>query len=88
MRRWAATAAHRAVVMTKRLDTGSPWLLHNNPAADTSAPDPVTGNTRNSELLLRDVVQTQHRPRRTTSSQAHHAGPGLTGAFVDGGVSP
>ncbi len=74
-------------IVTKRIDTGSPWVLHNNPrgrhfaAGDTDA-------IGNRELKLRDIV-------RASTAAPHYFDPeriaiakGRIGAFVDGGVSP
>ncbi len=76
------------VVMTKRLDTGSPWLLHNNPRGRYFGPDPDTGEPGNSTLLLRDVVRASTAAPHYFEPELITLGPGLTGAFVDGGVSP
>ena len=68
------------VVMAKRLDTGSPWLLHNNPRGRYFA--------SNGELLLRDVVRASTAAPHYFEPELITLGPGLEGAFVDGGVSP
>ncbi len=72
------------MVMTKRLDTGSPWPIHNHPAGLYAA--------QNRALLLAEVV------RASTAAptyfdpevlQIHSRGGDVVeGAFVDGGVSP
>lgn len=72
------------MVMTKRLDTGSPWPIHNHPAGPFAA--------QNRALLLSEVV------RASTAAptyfdpellQIHsRTGTVVEGAFVDGGVSP
>jgi hypothetical protein len=72
------------MVMTKRLDTGSPWPLHNHPDARYAAQD--------GKLLLTHVV------RASTAAPTYFApeeidissrdGKVVKGAFVDGGVSP
>ncbi|HWP56884.1 MAG TPA: patatin-like phospholipase family protein [Candidatus Acidoferrales bacterium] len=72
------------MIMTKRLDTGSPWPLHNHPDAPYAAQD--------GRLLLPEVVRastaapTYFEPERITLSARD--GKVLSGAFVDGGVSP
>ncbi len=72
------------MVMTKRLDTGSPWPLHNHPRARYSAQD--------GKLLLTQVVRastaapTYFEPEEIRISSPD--GSTTRGAFVDGGVSP
>jgi uncharacterized protein len=72
------------MVMTKRLDTGSPWPLHNHPDARFAAQD--------GKLLLSHVVRastaapTYFEPQ--TINICSRDGKVVTGAFVDGGVSP
>lgn len=72
------------MIMTKRLDTGSPWPLHNNPNAKFWAQD--------GQLLLSQVVRastaapTYFEPERIAISSRD--GSVVDGAFVDGGVSP
>ena len=75
------------MVMTKRLDTGSPWLLHNNPRGKYFG-QRDSGGTPNRDLLLRNIV-------RASTAAPHYFEPELievshdvSGAFVDGGVSP
>lgn len=74
------------VVMTKRLDTGSPWLLHNNPRGKFFGPSP--GNRGNRELLLRDVVRASTAAPHYFEPELIRLSPELSGAFIDGGVSP
>jgi hypothetical protein len=72
------------MIMTKRLDTGSPWPLHNHPAARYAQQD--------GKLLLTEIVRastaapTYFEPERLTISSRD--GSAVMGAFVDGGVSP
>jgi patatin-like phospholipase/acyl hydrolase len=81
------------LIMTKRLDTGSPWPLGNNPAGKyfrAAKDDPWISN---SDYPLWQVV------RASTAAPSYFdpepitiaAAPGKvtqTGTFVDGGVSP
>jgi hypothetical protein len=72
------------MIMTKRLDTGSPWPLHNHPRAAYANQD--------GKLFLTQVV------RASTAAPTYFApeqmrieskdGSFVDGAFVDGGVSP
>ena len=72
------------MIMAKRLDTGSPWPLHNHPDATYAAQD--------GRLLLTQVVRastaapTYFEPERIKISSRD--GKAVDGAFVDGGVSP
>jgi hypothetical protein len=72
------------MIMTKRMDTGSPWPLHNHPDARYAAQD--------GKLLLPQVVRastaapTYFDPERIDISSRD--GVVVEGAFVDGGVSP
>ena len=72
------------MIMTKRLDTGSPWPLHNHPGARYYAQD--------GKLLLTQVVRastaapTYFEPEEIKISSRD--GSVVDGAFVDGGVSP
>lgn len=72
------------MVMTKRLDTGSPWPLHNHPGAAYAAQD--------GRLLLSQVVRastaapTYFEPERLAITSRD--GSVTDGAFIDGGVTP
>jgi predicted acylesterase/phospholipase RssA len=80
------------LIVTKRLDTGSPWPMSNNPRSKYFAPSP-TGRLGNGDFPLWQVV------RASTAAPAYFdpesitiaSGAGLqavNGDFVDGGVSP
>jgi hypothetical protein len=72
------------MIMAKRLDTGSPWPLHNHPNARYGQQD--------GKLLLTQVVRastaapTYFEPQ--TIEISSRDGKVVKGAFVDGGVSP
>ncbi len=72
------------MIMTKRLDTGSPWPLTNCPGARYAAQD--------GALKLTNVVRastaapTYFEPEEIKISS--HDGSVVDGVFVDGGVSP
>ena len=72
------------MIMVKRLDTGSPWPLHNHPNARYAQQD--------GKLLLTQVVRastaapTYFEPQ--TLEISSRDGKVVKGAFVDGGVSP
>jgi predicted acylesterase/phospholipase RssA len=80
------------LVVTKRLDTGSPWPISNNPRGKyfASCPDGVIGN---SDYPLWQVVRASTAapsyfdPEEITiATKTGH--PHTVGCFVDGGVSP
>jgi hypothetical protein len=75
------------MIMTKRLDTGSPWLIHNNPKGRYFDP-PGGKGTPNKDYLLREVVRASTAAPHYFEPETLEVAPGLTGAFVDGGVSP
>jgi len=79
------------LVMTKRLDTGSPWPISNNPQGKyfASRPDGVIGN---GEYPLWQVVRSSTAapvyfdPETITIVEKIDHKP-VTGQFIDGGVS-
>jgi hypothetical protein len=75
------------MVMTKRLDTGSPWILHNNPKGQYFDPQHSSG-TPNKDYLVREVVRASTAAPHYFEPEDMEVAPGVNGAFVDGGVSP
>jgi uncharacterized protein len=85
------------MIMTKRMDTGSPWPLTNHP--DDPYYSPVVGKKRvgNANMLLWQVVRAStaaphyFRPEELEVGQTRDPQTGKTmvevGQFVDGGVS-
>ncbi|MHC2433311.1 patatin-like phospholipase family protein [Bradyrhizobium sp. USDA 4451] len=72
------------MIMTKRLDTGSPWPLHNNPDAAFAKQD---GALRLTQVVRASTAApTYFKPEEITISARD--GHTVNGAFVDGGVSP
>lgn len=76
------------MIMTKRLDTGSPWVLHNNPRGKYFSPRPGRPTIPNRDFLLRQVVRASTAAPHFFEPERLLIAPGLEGAFVDGGVSP
>lgn len=74
------------MVITKRLDTGSPWLLHNNPRGKFHGGQSDDG--ANGELLLRNIVRASTAAPHYFEPELVKVSPGMFGAFVDGGISP
>jgi hypothetical protein len=80
------------LVMTKRIDTGSPWPISNNPGGTyfTARENGVIGN---SDYPLWQVVRASTAapaffdPQQITIARATGA-KAVSGEFVDGGVSP
>ncbi len=80
-------------IMLKRLDTGSPWIVHNNPRGKYFGPRHGGRAIPNSQFPLWQIV-------RSSTAAPHYFDPELfpvakdssgndiNGAFVDGGVSP
>ena len=84
------------MVMTKRMNTGSPWPVTNNPRDPYYAPVPGQRRIGNANLLIWQVVRAStaapHYFRPETVVVGSVVGPdgGVTtdhGEFIDGGVS-
>jgi Patatin-like phospholipase len=72
------------MVMTKRLDTGSPWPLNNGGRGTYAKQD---GALRLAEIVRASTAApTYFSPQRIEISSRD--GPAVSGEFVDGGVSP
>ncbi|WP_050419379.1 patatin-like phospholipase family protein [Bradyrhizobium tropiciagri] len=72
------------MIMTKRLDTGSPWPLHNHPDAPYARQD---GALRLTQVVRASTAApTYFKPEEIKISARD--GHTVSGAFVDGGVSP
>lgn len=81
------------MIMTKRLDTGSPWPLHNCPFGPYFDPLPGAGSAiANKDFLLSSIVRAStaaphfFEPERICVA-GNEKGERIDGAFVDGGVS-
>jgi hypothetical protein len=75
-------------IIAKRLDTGSPWIMHNNPKGKYFAEISGSGSTPNRDFLLRDVVRASAAAPTFFEPELIRVTSDLEGAFVDGGVSP
>ncbi len=76
-----------AVVM-KRLDTGSPWVVFNNPRGKYFEQRPGSNAIPNKDFLVRDVVRASTAAPTYFKPELIEVGSDQKGAFVDGGVSP
>jgi hypothetical protein len=81
------------MIMTKRLDTGSPWPIHNNPKGTFFEATAESQGFPNKKFLLREIVRAStaaphyFEPERLAVASAAGGGQ-VDGAFIDGGVSP
>jgi patatin-like phospholipase/acyl hydrolase len=81
------------MIVTKRLDTGSPWPLHNNPDGKYYNQRPGGTGIPNKNFLLWQIVRastaapTYFEPELIDVASDVDARL-VKGAFVDGGVSP
>ncbi len=77
------------MIMTKRLDSGSPWPLMNNPKGRYFDPKSKKGiAAANKDFLLREIVRASTAAPHYFNPERLRIGKGAEGAFVDGGVSP
>src|SRR6266536_5239353 len=72
------------MIMTKRLDTGSPWSLHNHPDARYA---PQDGQLRLTNVVRASTAAPTYFEPQTIEISSRD-GTVVKGAFVDGGVSP
>lgn len=75
------------MIMTKRLDTGSPWVIHNNPRGKYFDPT-GDGGVPNRDYLVREVVRASTAAPHYFQPESLQVSLDIQGAFVDGGVSP
>jgi hypothetical protein len=80
-------------VVLKRLDTRSPWVVHNNPRGRHYAERVEGTGLANRDFELRQVVRASTAaphyfdPEKIAVAKSAQGGP-TEGLFVDGGVSP
>jgi len=75
------------LVVTKRLDTGSPWPVSNNPRGKYFA-DSKDGTIGNSKYPLWQVVRASTAAPSYFDSQLITITDNVHGEFIDGGASP
>jgi hypothetical protein len=77
------------MIVTKRLDTGSPWVIHNSSRGlFFDAPAKGTASTPNRDFVLRQLIRASTAAPHYFEPERLEVAPGLEGAFVDGGMSP
>jgi uncharacterized protein len=82
------------LLMTKRMDTGSPWPLGNNPRGRYSAGAPEKGRVGNAEYPLWQVVRASTAapaffdPETLIINEGTSRRQAVRGSFIDGGVTP
>jgi patatin-like phospholipase/acyl hydrolase len=75
-------------IVAKRLDTSSPWVLHNNPKGRYFGPRQGSNSVPNSRYLIRDIVRASTAAPSYFEPEKVRVSADIDGAFVDGGVSP
>ena len=76
-------------LMAKRLDTGGIWVFHNNPKGPYFAPEGVHARaTPNRDLQLAHLVRAATAAPSYFEPELIEIAHGISGAFVDGGISP
>ncbi|WP_116597748.1 patatin-like phospholipase family protein [Primorskyibacter marinus] len=75
-------------IVVKRIDTGSPWIIHNNPKGMYFNEIAGSRSTANKDYLLRQVVRASSAAPTYFEPELINVTSDMQGAFVDGGVSP
>ncbi len=75
-------------IVLKRLDTGSPWVVYNAPTGKYFSKRPGKKGVANKEFLLRDLIRASAAAPTYFEPEALAIAERVSGAFVDGGVSP
>jgi len=75
-------------IVSKRLDTGSPWVVFNNPKGRYFSQRKGRKYTANSEYLLRKLIRASTAAPTFFDPETISISSDVTGLFVDGGVSP
>jgi hypothetical protein len=76
-------------VVAKRLDTGSVWLMHNNPRGRFFGPDPDdAAHIPNRDYPLTQVVRASMAAPTFFDPELVEIMRGVRGFFIDGAVSP
>jgi hypothetical protein len=76
------------MIMCKRFDTGSPWVIHNHPQSRYYGRGGRGAHVPNSEYLLTQVVRASTAAPHYFEPERIQVAEDFFGAFVDGGLSP
>lgn len=75
-------------IVAKRIDTGSPWIFHNNPRGKFYRPGESAGSVANADIPLYELLRASSAAPTYFEPERIAVAPGIEGLFVDGGVSP
>lgn len=75
-------------IVTKRIDTGSAWVFHNNPRGKYYRPDESADSVANADIPLYELLRASTAAPTYFEPERIGVAPGIEGLFVDGGVSP
>ena len=76
-------------IVTKRIDTGSTWVFHNNPNGRYFAPTERShGAVPNRDIQLAQIIRASTAAPTFFAPERIEIARGLKGVFVDGAVSP
>ena len=76
-------------IFAKRMDTGSPWVFHNNPRSHYfDPPEDDPGALANRDMGLAEILRASTAAPTYFKPETIAVAEGVTGLFVDGGVSP
>lgn len=76
-------------IVAKRLDTDSVWIFHNNPRGAYYDPGDLNPDTiPNRDLQLANLIRASTAAPTYFEPELIEVAPGMSGAFIDGGVSP
>ncbi len=76
-------------IVAKRMDTGSIWILHNNPRGPFFDPgDSRPDTVPNRDLPVANLIRASTAAPTYFEPELIAVAPGVQGAFVDGGISP
>jgi hypothetical protein len=75
-------------IVAKRLDTGSIWVLHNNPRGKFFGSDGASPFTPNRDLPLANLLRASTAAPTYFEPEFLDVAPDVRGVFIDGGVSP
>jgi hypothetical protein len=76
------------MIMCKRFDTASPWVIHNHPKGRFFAGVDGSEHVPNSGYLLKQVVRASTAAPHYFQPEKIQVAGDFYGAFVDGGMSP